>query len=139
VIPRVDSSISNENVLSPAIGRNCFGHSSPCVLRAQLSQLPNVDEHAVALKPVHAKLIMSKANTMEFCYATNLAVANTWFKKGYSNPVTYESGGCPTMFDYILICQNEKSTVRNLNCEGVSRGILYTTAQVDDMYSGTER
>jgi len=52
---------------------------------------------------------------LKFCDAMNLAVANTWFKKGNSNLVTHESGGCWTVVDYMLIQQNEYSTARHVS------------------------
>ena len=40
---------------------------------------------------------------LEFADAMDLAVANTWFKKHDQKLVTYESGGCKTVVDYILV------------------------------------
>ena len=54
-----------------------------------------------------------------FADARNLAVMNTWFKKDEGKLVTYESGGCRTTVDYILILKEDRKMVRNV---GVVRG-----------------
>ena len=43
-----------------------------------------------------------------------LAVANTWFKKSDGKLVTYESGGCKTVVDYILVRKSERSLLKNV-------------------------
>jgi len=55
----------------------------------------------------------------------NLGVANTWLKKGDSNLVTYESGGCWMVVDYIWIQQNEKSILTNAKSIPESRVLIY--------------
>ena len=52
---------------------------------------------------------------LEFADAMNLVLANTCFKKNEGKLVTYESGGCRTVVDYILIRKNERRMVRNVN------------------------
>ena len=51
---------------------------------------------------------------LEFADAMNLAVANTWFQKDVGKLVTYESGGCKTVVDYILIRKSERNLLRNV-------------------------
>jgi hypothetical protein len=51
---------------------------------------------------------------LEFADAMDLAVANTWFKKDDRKLVTFESGGCRTVVDYILVRQAERGMVRNI-------------------------
>ena len=51
---------------------------------------------------------------LEFADATGLAVTNTWFNKDESKLITYESGGCRTVVDYILVHQCERSQVKNV-------------------------
>ena len=45
---------------------------------------------------------------LEFADAMGLAVCNTWFTKKDSQKVTYESGGCKTVVDYVLIRREER-------------------------------
>ena len=40
---------------------------------------------------------------LDICTATDLAVTNTFFRKRKSQLVTYNSGGCTTQVDYILV------------------------------------
>jgi len=56
---------------------------------------------------------------LEFADARNLAVMNTWFKKDEGKLITYDSGGCRTTVDYILIGKEDRKMVRNV---GVVRG-----------------
>ena len=42
---------------------------------------------------------------LEFSDAMGLTVCNTWFTKRDQHKVTYESGGCKTQVNYILIIQ----------------------------------
>ena len=51
---------------------------------------------------------------LEFADAMDLAVTNTWFKKDNRQMVTYESGGCKTVVDYILARKSERCTFRNV-------------------------
>ena len=57
---------------------------------------------------------------LEFADAMGLAVCNTWFTKRDSQKVTYESGGCKTAVDYVLIRREERQMVSNvavIQCE----------------------
>ena len=51
---------------------------------------------------------------LEFADAMDLAVLNTWFKKEEGKLVTYESGGCRTVVDYIMVRKSERKMVRNI-------------------------
>jgi hypothetical protein len=51
---------------------------------------------------------------LEFADAVDLAVGNTWFTKDEAKLVTYESGGCRTVVDYILVRKNERSLLSNI-------------------------
>ena len=55
---------------------------------------------------------------LEFADAMGLAVANTYFVKRDSQKVTYESGGCKTMVDYVLVRANERKVVRDVKVIG---------------------
>ena len=48
------------------------------------------------------------------CVATDLAVTNTFFRKRNSQQVIYNSGGCATQVDYILVKRTELKLVRML-------------------------
>ena len=51
---------------------------------------------------------------LEFADAMDLAIGNTWFTKDEGRLVTYESGGCRTVVDYILVRRNERSLLSNI-------------------------
>ena len=51
---------------------------------------------------------------LEFADALNFAVANTWFKKEEKRLITYESGGCRTVVDYILVRKCERKMIRDV-------------------------
>ena len=51
---------------------------------------------------------------LEFADSLNLAVANTWFKKEDNKLITYESGGCRTVVDYILVRKSERKFIRDV-------------------------
>ena len=40
---------------------------------------------------------------LEFACALDLVIANTMFNKGEAKKITYESDGCQTVVDYILV------------------------------------
>src|SRR4029077_10973190 len=40
-----------------------------------------------------------------------LAVANTWFKKSDNLKVTYKSGGCRSVVDYVLVRKGDRTMV----------------------------
>ena len=51
---------------------------------------------------------------LEFSDAMGLTVCNAWFRKRDQHKVTYESGGCKTQVDYILIRQRDRKWVSNI-------------------------
>ena len=50
---------------------------------------------------------------LEFADAMKLVIANTWFRKKDHRLVTYESGGCRTVVDYILVRKAEMRGLTN--------------------------
>ena len=51
---------------------------------------------------------------LELADAMDLVVANTWFKKGEKQLVTFEWDGCRTVVDYILVPKSDRKLVRNV-------------------------
>ena len=51
---------------------------------------------------------------LEFADAMNLVVATSWFTKHDYQLVTYESGGCKTVVDYILVRRSEINMVTDV-------------------------
>ena len=51
---------------------------------------------------------------LEFANAMGWIVCNTWFTKMDSQKVTYESGGCKTVVDYMLTRREDRQLVRNV-------------------------
>ena len=51
---------------------------------------------------------------MEMAGALNLVIINTWFQKAERKLVTYESGGCKSVVDYIMVRKAERHRVRNV-------------------------
>ena len=51
---------------------------------------------------------------LEFADAMDLAVGNTWFTNDEAKLVTYESGGCRTVVEYIFVRKNEKSLLTKI-------------------------
>jgi hypothetical protein len=48
---------------------------------------------------------------LEFAEAAELAIMNTWFKKDVEKRVTYESGGCRSQIDYVMVRGSERSMI----------------------------
>jgi len=44
----------------------------------------------------------------------DLVIANTLFKKGEAKKITYESGGCKTMVDYILVRDSDRAKLKDI-------------------------
>jgi hypothetical protein len=61
----------------------------------------------------------AEGEMLEFADAMGLAVCNTWFTKKDSQKVTYESDGCKTAVDYMLIRRDERQMVSNLQSSNV--------------------
>jgi hypothetical protein len=51
---------------------------------------------------------------LEFADVHKLAVMNTWFMKEDTKKISYESGGCRTVVDYILTKQRDKSMISDV-------------------------
>jgi hypothetical protein len=51
---------------------------------------------------------------LEFAESMGLRVMNTWFEKEEERRVTYESGGCRTVVDYVLIRQRDRSMIMDV-------------------------
>ena len=50
---------------------------------------------------------------LEFGTATDMVFCNTLFRKTLSRLITYESGGCQTWFDYILVRKSDRKVVKD--------------------------
>ena len=51
---------------------------------------------------------------LKFADALNFVVANTWFKKNDGRLITYKTGKCRTVTDYILIRKSERKLIRDV-------------------------
>src|SRR4029077_17641644 len=51
---------------------------------------------------------------LEFAVAMDLVISSTFFVKEESKTLTYESGGCRSAIDFVLIRKREQSTVKDL-------------------------
>ena len=51
---------------------------------------------------------------LEFATAMELAVANTWFIKSDSKKITYDSGGCRTVVDHVMVRRSDLKMVRDV-------------------------
>ena len=51
---------------------------------------------------------------LEFAVAMGLVVVNTWFRKDDKKKVTYESGDCRTVVDYVLMRQCDRKRVKDV-------------------------
>ena len=51
---------------------------------------------------------------LEFGTATYMVVCNTLFRKRLSRLITYESGGCQTQIDYILVRKSDRKVVKDV-------------------------
>src|SRR5260221_942362 len=70
---------------------------------------------------------------LEFACAMELVVANTWFKKEDSKKVTYDSGGCRTVVDYVLVRKSDRAMVKNVKVIGSEACILQHTLLVSEV------
>ena len=74
----------------------------------------HVGARADGFEGVHGGFGFGVRNTegemlLEFADAMDLAVASTWFRKGDQKLITFESAGCRTAVDYILVRHIEES------------------------------
>ena len=51
---------------------------------------------------------------LEFACAMDLVIANTMFIKGEAKKITYESGGCKTVVDYILVRESDRAKLKDV-------------------------
>ena len=65
---------------------------------------------------------------MEFALAHNLMVMNSCFEKEVAKKITYESGECKTVVDYIDKTARQKL---GAGCEGDKKRAMHTTAQAE--------
>src|SRR5260221_14779990 len=70
---------------------------------------------------------------LEFACAMELVVANTWFKNEDSKKVTYASGGCRTVVDYVLVRKRDRAMVKNVKVIGSDACILQHKLLVSEM------
>ena len=61
---------------------------------------------------------LRRIKRLGFCVATDLFVTNTFFRKRISQLITYNSGGCTTQFDYILVRRTDLKLVKNARVIG---------------------
>src|SRR4029077_8182218 len=51
---------------------------------------------------------------LEFAVAMDLVISNTFFVKEESKTITYESGGCRSAIDFVLVRKREQSMIKDL-------------------------
>jgi len=51
---------------------------------------------------------------LEFACAMDLVIANTMFSKDEAKKITYESGGCKTVVDYILVREYDRTKLKDV-------------------------
>jgi hypothetical protein len=61
---------------------------------------------------------------LEFADSQDMVVANTWFDKEDSKKITFESGGCKTVVDYILVWRSDRTSVLDVKVIGSEPCIL---------------
>src|SRR5207244_7357380 len=88
-----------------------------------------VGEHADGFEGVHGGKGFGKRNEegemlLEFACSRDMIIANTWFDKEDSKKVSYESGGCKTVVDYILIRKIDRAKITDVKIIGSESCIL---------------
>ena len=89
----------------------------------------HVGEHADGFEGVHGGKGFGKRNEegemlLEFACSRDMIIANTWFDKEDSKKVSYESGGCKTVVDYILIRKIDRAKITDVKIIGSEPCIL---------------
>src|SRR5207245_894559 len=51
---------------------------------------------------------------LEFACSRDMIIAKTWFDKEDSKKVSYESGGCKTVVDYILVRKIDRAKITDV-------------------------
>ena len=74
---------------------------------------------STGFEEVHGGQAIGKRNTegeriLEFAFANELVVGNTWFKKKPEHLVTYQSGNAATQIDFILYRRSFRKQVSNV-------------------------
>ena len=79
----------------------------------------HIGSQSTGFEEVHGGQAIGKRNTegeriLEFAFANELVVGNTWFKKKPEHLVTYQSGNAATQIDFILYRQSFRKQVSNV-------------------------
>ena len=119
---------------APQVGRSeeekdeFWSSLTECVMKISESELVfiggdlngHVGEKSEGFVEVHGGFGFGERNkegdsVLQFATAMDLIVCNTWFKKEKNKLVTYKSGGCESMIDYILVRRGQRKSVTNVN------------------------
>ena len=79
----------------------------------------HIGSQSTGFEEVHGGQAIGKRNTegervLEFAFANELVVGNTWFKKKPKHLVTYQSGNADTQIDFILYRRSFRKQVSNV-------------------------
>ena len=79
----------------------------------------HIGSQSTGFEEVHGGQAIGKRNTegeriLEFAFANELVVGNTWFKKKPEHLVTYQSGNAATQIDFILYRRSFRKQVSNV-------------------------
>ena len=79
----------------------------------------HIGSQSTGFEEVHGGQAIGKRNTegervLEFVFANELVVGNTWFKKKPEHLVTYQSGNAATQIDFILYRRSFRKQVSNV-------------------------
>ena len=79
----------------------------------------HIGSQSTGFEEVHGGQAIGKRNTegeriLEFAFANELVVGNTWFKKKLEHLVTYQSGNAATQIDFILYRRSFRKQVSNV-------------------------
>ena len=79
----------------------------------------HIGSQSTGFEEVHGGQAIGKRHTegervLEFAFANELVVGNTWFKKKPKHLVTYQSGNAATQIDFILYRRSFRKQVSNL-------------------------
>ena len=79
----------------------------------------HIGSQSTGFEEVHGGQAIGKRNTegeriLEFAFANELVVGNTWFKKKPEHLVTYQSGNAATQIDFILFRRSFRKQVSNV-------------------------
>ena len=79
----------------------------------------HIGSQSTVFEEVHGGQAIGKRNTegervLEFAFANELVVGNTWFKKKPEHLITYQSGNAATQIDFILYRRSFRKRVSNV-------------------------